>query len=229
MTRSVFVSLLFAALAGAQVDKSPAPAAATPALQATPQGASSAADTVVYSPAQPLEHGPDNHGHALRGTVDSINPITVTELARMGIDSARKLYLGKTVTFRDLSPVGVSAKNERRKNVCMQGFVKRFYPTWMGKLQDAAVGVFFNYGDEITEWLNHTPYKPEDLVVETPLILEEDVCDTARVCNDGYESLGRRCIFASDRFLIAGKIISINVEERGRSFNVYLRPTGLRY
>lgn len=144
----------------------------------------------------------------------------------MGVDSANRLYAGRIVTFRPpLRPVGVSAKNEARENVYMQGFIKRFKP-FLGQFQSGGINVFFNYGDEITRWLKRLDYKPEDLVVENPLVLEEDVCDTAHICS---ESGTTECIFRSKRLLIAGKIIGIRADDDGYAFGIFLRPTGLRY
>lgn len=182
----------------------------------------------AYPPAQPLVHGPDHHSHALRGVVDTVNTITLEDLVRMGVDSARARYAGKIVTFRDMTPVGVRAKNEERKNVCMQGFLKKFRP-YLGTVGDAGISAFFNYGEEVSEWLKHTPYRPQDLQVEHPLVLSEDVCDSERVCNELNPKGSRRCIFSSERLLIAGKIMSIHLEDDGWAFEVFLLPTGVRY
>ena len=182
----------------------------------------------AYPPAQPLVHGPDHHAHATRGVVDTVNTITLEDLVRMGVDSARARYAGKIVTFRDMCPAGVSAKNEERKNVCMQGFFKRFRP-FIGSVRSAGLFAYFNYGGEVSEWLKNRPYRPDDLLLEHPLDLSEDICDTARVCNEGDPEADRKCIFSSDRLLISGKIMSIKVESGGWSFHVFLRPTGARY
>ena len=191
-------------------------------------GLAAATDT-AKAPTKLPAHGPDNHGHALHGTVDSMNLVSVEEMAKLGVDSARKLYAGKIVTFLpDFAPVGVRAKNERKKNVCMQGFGKWFNPN-IGTFRSGGVNVYFNFGDEIRDWLKSRPHTPEDLVVENPLQLSEDVCDSARVCTPGDQKRERRCIFSSDRLLISGKIMAINAEAEGRNFLIYLRPTGLRY
>jgi len=181
------------------------------------------------SVATPAAHGPDHHGHALHGTVDSVNLVSIEEMAKLGVDSARKLYAGKIVTFLpDFAPVGVRAKNERKKNVCMQGFGKWFNPN-IGTFRRGGVNVFFNYGDEVKDWLKTDPHNPADLVLENPLQLSEDVCDSAQVCTPGDQKRERRCIFSSDRLLLSGKIIAISTEGSGRGFIVYIRPTGLRY
>jgi len=161
--------------------------------------------------------------------VDSVNLVSIEEMAKLGVDSARKLYAGKVVTFlSDFAPVGVRAKNERKKNVCMQGFGKWFNPN-IGAYRRAGINVFFNFGDEVKDWLKSDFHNPADLVLEYPLQLVEDVCDTARVCTPGDQKRERRCIFSSDRLLISGKIVSITTESEGRAFIVFLRPTGLRY
>jgi hypothetical protein len=185
--------------------------------------------TSTNSVTTPAAHGPDHHGHALHGTVDSANLVSVEEMAKLGVDSARKLYAGKIVTFLpDFAPVGVRAKNERKKNVCMQGFSKWLKPR-IGTFENVAVRVFFNYGNEIHEWLKYDPHNPADIELDNPLQLTEDVCDSARVCTPGDQKRERRCIFSSDRLLISGKIMAINAEAEGRGFVVFLRPTGLRY
>ena len=212
MRRSIFLALFLTACAMAQ----------TPPVSVAPLAPG------AYPPAQPLVHGPDHHPHALRGVVDTANTITLEELVRMGVDSARARYAGKIVTFRDMCPVGVRAKNEERRNVCMQGFIKEFRP-YLGTVGNSAIRVFFNFGDEVSEWLKHTPYRPQDLLLDHPLALSEDICDSARVCNELSPKGSRRCIFSSDRLLITGKIISISVEDDGWTFGVYLRPTGVRY
>ena len=191
-------------------------------------GLAAATDTAKIATKLPA-HGPDNHGHVLHGTVDSVNLVSVEEMAKLGIDSARKLYAGKIVTFLpDFAPVGVGAKNERKKNVCMQGFSKWLKPR-IGKLEEAGLNVYFNFGSEVGEWLKSKPHNPADLVVDPPLQLSEDVCDSARVCTPGDKKRERRCIFSSDRLLITGKIMAITVDAEGSSFSVSLRPTGLRY
>jgi hypothetical protein len=153
--------------------------------------------------------------------------VSIEEMAKLGVDSARKLYAGKIVTFlSDFAPVGVRAKNERKKNVCMQGFGKWFNPN-IGAFRRGGVSVYFNYGDEIRDWFKNDIHNPADLVLENPLQLSEDVCDSARICN--YGDGERRCIFTSDRLLISGKIIAIGTEGKGRGFIVSIRPTGLRY
>lgn len=171
MTRFAFAFLALAGLSGA---------ADTAKVVAKPTGAPPAPEWKPETdmPAQPLVHGPDNHGHALRGTVDSVNTVTVQELAKLGEDSARKLYVGKIVTFRDVVPVGVSAKNERKKNVCMQGFWKSFKP-WMGALQG---------GDQRLLQLRGRNHR----MVETPPL-------------QGGRSSGRESVSASRRCLRYGK------------------------
>jgi hypothetical protein len=195
--------------------------------QTTPVGAAPIVPG-TYPPAQPMVHGPDHHAHALRGVVDTVNTITLEDLVRMGVDSARARYSGKIVTFRDMCPVGVSAKNEERTNVCMQGFLRKFRP-YIGSVGNGSLLAFFNYGEEVSGWLKHTPYRPQDLKVEHPLNMSEDICDTARVCNEGDPEGDRKCIFSSDRILVAGKIMSISVGSNGWGFNVFLLPTGVRY
>ena len=180
------------------------------------------------APEAPKSHGPDNHGHALRGTVDSVNTVTLDGLAKLGIDEARKQYLGKIVTFRDLTPVGIRAKNEDRQNVCMQGFVKHFHPR-IAKTQVGSLRVYFNFDTEISEWLKHVSYLPKHLQTENLLVLNEDVCDTAIVCQEGDVDGDRKCIFSSDILLISGKVVAISMESGDRELEVVLRPTGIRY
>ena len=171
---------------------------------------------------------PNERPHALRGTVDSVNALTIQEVAKLGVEEAKKRYLGKVVTFKGLDPLGVGAKNENRENVCMQDFGKWFKPE-VGPFEHGGISVFFNFGEEITEWDHKGEYRPEDLKVENLLQLDEDVCDTARVCNEGDAQSDRKCLFSSARFLISGKVISVGTNGSGKSFGMDLRPTGLRY
>jgi hypothetical protein len=154
--------------------------------------------------------------------------MTIEELAKLGLDEARKRYLGKVVTFKGLTPVGVTAKNEERENVCMQGFGNWFKPK-IGPFKRGGVGVYFNFGNEITRWDARHEFRSEDLADEGLLVLEEDVCDTAQVCNEGDPEGDRKCIFSSNRLLIAGKVVAVNTEGGGKGFNMDIRPTGLRY
>lgn len=212
MRRSILLAVFLSASAMAQ----------TPAVSAAPVAPG------AYPPAQPLVHGPDHHPHATRGVVDTVNTITLEYLVRMGVDSARARYAGKIVTFRDMCPTGVRAKNEERKNVCTQGFIRDIRP-FFGSVRNAELSVFFNYGEEVSGWLKHTPYRPQDLSVEHPLVMSDDVCDSARACNEGDPEGDRKCIFSSDQLLVAGKIMSISVGRDSWGFHVFLLPTGVRY
>lgn len=198
----------------------------SPAKPATEAAGKVDSNTVITTP-PPSPIGPDNHLHALRGTVDSVTPLTIEEVAKLGVAEAQKRYLGKIVTFKGLNPVGVRAKNEDEKNVCMQGFGKWFNPR-VGGFESGDIRVYFNFGDEITEWDHKGEYRPQDLKVDNLLHLDEDVCDTARVCNEGDVTTERRCIFTTERLLIAGKVIWIGTDG-GRGFKMDLRPTGVRY
>lgn len=168
--------------------------------------------------------------HETHGTVDEANAITLEDIAKLGIEGARAKYAGKIVTFKGpMVPVGVRAKNEDRKNVCAQGFLLRF-PTnqKVGTFESASLRVYFNYGDEIDGWFENKPHRPEDLKLENPLNVEFDVCDTAGICNEG--DVKKECRFNSERFLLAGKIAAIySFEGDNRTFDVYIRPTGIRY
>jgi hypothetical protein len=164
----------------------------------------------------------------LRGTVDSANAVTLEEIAKLSLEEAKTRYLGQVVTFKGLYPEGVRAKNEERSNVCMQGFGKWFTPH-ISTFQGGSLYVYFNFGDEITKWDHESEYRPENLKVDHPMVLDEDVCDTTRVCNEGDAQSERKCAFSSDRLLVAGKVIAVRTEEEGRGLSLDLRPTGIRY
>ncbi len=167
--------------------------------------------------------------HAEHGTVDEANAITLEDIAKLGVEGAREKYAGKIVTFKGpMVPVGISSKNEERKNVCTQSFLLRF-PTEhkIGTFEAAALRVYFNYGDEIDGWFEHTEHRSEDLKLENPLNLEFDVCDTTGVCNEG--DVQQQCRFSSAKLLLTGKVAAITAEEDGRHFRVAIRPTGVRY
>jgi hypothetical protein len=170
----------------------------------------------------------DGHPHAVRGSVDSAKALTLEEIAKLSLEEAKARYLGKVVTFKGVNPAGVSAKNEERSNVCMQGFGKWFTPH-IGPVQRGDIYVYFNFGDEITKWDHEGEYRPDDLKVDHLLVLDEDVCDTARVCNEMDAQSERKCTFATDRLLLAGKVIAVRAEEEGRGLSIDLRPTGIRY
>jgi aryl carrier-like protein len=175
------------------------------------------------------------HPHGLLGEVDSVNAITPERLAQMGLDSARALYLGKTATFKGLTPVGLRAKNEQRKNVCMQGFIQRLpHGKYFLRKPDedahsGSVYAYFNFGDEISGWFEHTPHNPKDLKLDHPFQVPFDVCDTVRpiVCHEMDMLSPRRCIFSTERLLIAGRIAAIYVIDG--DLQIELRPTGVRY
>ncbi len=211
------ITLLCASLASC---KSPA--------KTTPETSVMVDSNTVIKPLSPSPVAPDNHPHALRGTVDSLTPLTIEDVAKLGVAEAKKRYLGKVVTFKGLNPVGVRAKNENEKNVCMQGFGKWLSPA-IGQFQHGGIDVFFNFADEITEWDHEGEYRPQNLKVDNLRHLDEDVCDTARVCNEGDVTTERRCIFSSERFLIAGKVIWVGTNGSGKGFRMDIRPTGVRY
>lgn len=176
--------------------------------------------------------------HAEHGTFDEANAITVVDVAKLGLAEAKKRYEGKIVTFKGpLEPTGVAGKNEAKPNACIQGFLKRFrnlpekIPSSVPGVhyQDGGLYVYFNFGDEAGEWMKAGSFEPKNVFVEHPLILEEDVCDSARVCSEGDLAGERKCKFSSDRFLIAGQVVGIHEEGEGAGIAVQLRPTGLRY
>lgn len=168
--------------------------------------------------------------HAEHGTVDEANAITLEDIAKLGIEGANAKYAGKIVTFKGpMVPVGITSKNEERKNVCAQGFLLRF-PTnqKVGTFESASLAVYFNYGDEIDGWFENKPHQPEDLKLENPLIVDFDVCDTAGICNEG--DVKKECRFNSDKLLLTGKVAAIyGFESDNRTIDVYIRPTGVRY
>lgn len=176
--------------------------------------------------------------HAEHGTLDEKNAITVVDVAKLGLAETKKRYEGKIVTFKGpLEPTGVAGKNEAKPNTCIQGFTKRFrdlpekIPCSVPGMnyQDGGLYVYFNFGDEAGEWMKAGSFDPKNVFVEHPLMLEEDVCDTARVCSEGDLAGERKCKFSSDRFLIAGQVVGIHEEGEGAGIAVQLRPTGLRY
>jgi hypothetical protein len=179
------------------------------------------------------------HPHGLLGKVDTANAITMEQIVQLavqkGIKEVRERYVGKIVTFKGLIPVGVRAKNEKRQNVCMQGFVqdfpkKKYYlDTHALSCTNGGLGAFFNFGDEIKGWFKHTTYNPKDLPVEHPLVVPFDVCDTQVVCQEGDIKFDRQCIFSTERLLIAGKVVDIEESGEGREISADVRPTGLRY
>ncbi|MCB9495810.1 MAG: hypothetical protein H6686_02880 [Fibrobacteria bacterium] len=176
--------------------------------------------------------------HAEHGTLDEENAITVVDIAKLGLAEAKKRYEGKVVTFKGpLEPTGVAGMNGAKPNTCIQGFVKSFWSlpekvpsTVPGtNYQYGGLYVYFNFGDEVAEWLSGRGTDPQVIPVEHLLTLEEDVCDTAHVCSEGDLAGDRKCKFSSDRFLISGKVMVIHEEGQGAGIAVRLRPTGLRY
>ncbi|HQF54892.1 MAG TPA: hypothetical protein PK208_07235 [Fibrobacteria bacterium] len=176
--------------------------------------------------------------HETHGTVDEANAITVVDVAKLGLAEAKKRYEGKIVTFKGpLEPTGVAGKNEAKPNACIQGFLKRFrelpekIPSSVPgtSYQDGGLYVFFNFGDEMQEWLGSYNIDPKNVPVANSLLLEEDMCDTAGVCSEGDLAGERKCKFSSDRFLVSGQVVSIHEEGEGAGFKIELRPTGLRY
>lgn len=176
--------------------------------------------------------------HAEHGTFDEANAITVVDLAKLGLVEAKKRYEGKIVTFKGpLEPTGVAGRNEAKPNTCVLGFGKRFrdlpekIPSSVPGTNYQAGGlyVYFNFGDEVEEWLSPGSYAPQNIPMQNSLALEEDVCDTASVCSEGDLAGERKCKFSSERFLVAGKVISVAEEGEGAGIAVRLRPTGLRY
>ena len=167
--------------------------------------------------------------HQTHGAVDEANAVTMEEVASLGLEAARAKYAGKIVTFKGpFLPVGVSSKNEERKNVCMQSFLHHFpNDKKIGTFEDAAVRVYFNYGDEIDGWFEHKPHRPEDLRLENPLVLDFDVCDTTGICNEG--DVDQRCRFSSPKLLLTGKVAAIYPDLEERGLRIAIRPTGLRY
>jgi hypothetical protein len=181
------------------------------------------------------------HPHGLLGTVDTVNAITMEQIVQLavqkGMKEVRERYVGKVVTFKGLIPVGVRAKNEKRQNVCMQGFLQR-YPkkkyyldTHALSCTNGSLRAFFNFGDEIKGWLEYSGFEQQNLPVEHPLNVPFDVCDTVRpsVCQEGDIEFDRKCIFSTERLLVAGKIVAIEESRIGRDLTFDLRPTGLRY
>ena len=179
------------------------------------------------------------HPHGLLGTVDTANAITMEQIVQLavqkGMKEVRERYVGKIVTFKGLIPVGLRSKNEHRKNVCMQGFLqnfpkKKYYlDTHSLSCVSGGVSAYFNFGDEIKGWLEYSGYNPKNLPVEHPLEVPFDVCDTQVVCQEGDIEFDRKCIFSTERLLIAGKVVAIEENHLGREFTFDLRPTGLRY
>lgn len=176
--------------------------------------------------------------HAEHGTVDEAHAITVVEVAKLGLAEAKKRYEGKIVTFKGpLEPTGVAGKNEAKPNTCILGFVRSFrdlpekIPSSVPgtPYQGGGLYVYFNFGDEVEEWLTPGKYDPQHIPTQNLLSMEEDVCDTARVCSEGDLAGERRCKFSSDRFLISGQVISVLEEGEGAGIKIRLRPTGLRY
>ena len=168
--------------------------------------------------------------HETHGTVDEANAITLEDIAKLGVEGARAKYAGKIVTFKGpMVPVGVSSKNEGRKNVCMQSFLHRFSDhRSINGFKNAAVRVYFNYGDEIDGWFEHFEHRPDDLRLENPLTLDFDVCDTAGICNEGDSE--KKCLFSSDQLLLTGKVAAIYQEgDYKEDLRIAIRPVGVRY
>lgn len=176
--------------------------------------------------------------HAEHGTFDEANAITVVDVAKLGLAEAKKRYEGKIVTFKGpLEPTGVAGKNEAKPNTCILGFGKRFrdlpekIPSSVPGMhyQDGGLYVYFNFGDEAGEWMKAGSFDPKNVAVAQPLMLEEDVCDSAGVCSEGDLAGERKCKFSSDRFLVSGQVVGIHEEGEGAGIAIQLRPTGLRY
>jgi hypothetical protein len=168
------------------------------------------------------------------GTVDTVNVVPLRSLADLTYEEIEAKYLGKIVTFSRMTPNGVSAMNEDRDNVCMMSFLPDSIgrgiqdPYWGGKHWDLVdISVYFNWGDEIVEWLEHTQPANLPWQLDNPLQVDFSICDTVGACD--VDNPKAECPF-QDHFLVAGKVIGFEnrLREDSKQIIVKVRPTGLR-
>jgi hypothetical protein len=132
-----------------------------------------------------------------------------------------------------MTPNGVRAMNEDRDNVCMMSFLpdsserRTAKHRWGGKKWElVAIHVYFNWGDEIVEWLEHIQPANPPWQLENPLQVDFSICDTVGACD--VDNPKAECPF-QDHFLVAGKVIGFALRGDNKTdFALKVRPTGLR-
>ncbi len=171
--------------------------------------------------------------HITYGVIDTVNVVPLRSLADLSYEEIEAQYLGKVVTFSRMTPNGVRAKNEDCDNVCMMSFLPDSIgrgvqtPYWGGKKWELVdISVYFNWGDEIVEWLKHTEPANSPWQLENPLHVDFSICDTVTACV--ADEAKPACPF-QDHFLIAGKVIGFEISgTKHTDIYVKIRPTGLR-
>ncbi len=162
------------------------------------------------------------------GEVDLENVVDWNDVASLSYEDASKKYLGKTWTFTHLLPLGPSAKNEAKTNACAQAYgTKVGIPTKKrADLRETGITVFFNFGDEILEWIDgtDTDYTGTPLEIEKALPVELDVCTK---CNFVEGQPG--CEYRSTRLHIAGHVVKMDKHAGGQDMFLTVIPRGMAY
>jgi hypothetical protein len=163
------------------------------------------------------------------GEVDLKNIVDWNDVASLSYEEASKKYLGKTWTFTHLRPLGPSAKNEAKANACAQayGITKVGYPTKKRPdLRSTGLLVYFNFGEEILEWIDgtDTDYTGTPLEIEKALPVELDVCTK---CDFVEGKPG--CEYRSTRLHIAGHMVKMDKQADGQDMILTVLPRGMAY
>jgi hypothetical protein len=132
------------------------------------------------------------------------------------------------MTFKDLEGLGHSAKDEMRHNAFMQSYnIKSSHPyAEKSDYNGANIGVFFNFGENVYEWLDYGGVTPEMVTLDRefvfPVPLNEGTCE--------YDEANQKCIYANPTIWISGKVLYAETRGGGvdgESLNIFIRPIGV--